>query len=440
MITVQVFVVVLYILVMILCSEIDLLPLNPNCTFASDIKALQFNKARRAVRIELNAIRRCDNPSFVVRLSGTALHKLVLEEHTEHSYLFGYPPILDSGVYFIEVVAVYCTALNPNDYKDKCVEEVQEGRDVVTLPLPLHLEASTTSANSGATNLMSRKQARWVYAPPTDKPELAAPAYLPTRYQKGCGLGGSVFCEAVESELWQHRLYKWTDGPPWEDTMNKYIAIKASARHNRISNNSEAVNVCFVGDSHSRYLTAHAMELSVKVKGLQFVHTKQVNFPNEFSLHLIQEAGCNIVIFSMGQWLLSGRGHEFGHITPYTATKFEAEMFPILEKFSNLQKNTTNTSTVKVFIRSINYNGFGYFTTPCPPTDWRTPPVIDMLNSLSVNMTTQLGLDYIDLNHIIGPLWDSALDFCHPIGAVFTAEVEWVLYHSANTLLLVHAT
>ena len=43
-------------------------------------------------------------------------------------------------------------------------------------------------------------------------------------------------------------------------------------------------------------------------------------------------------------------------------------------------------------------------------------------------LTTEMNIDYIDMNHIMGPLWDSALDFCHPKGAVFTAEVEWILY------------
>jgi hypothetical protein len=50
------------------------------------------------------------------------------------------------------------------------------------------------------------------------------------------------------------------------------------------------------------------------------------------------------------------------------------------------------------------------------------------MNLILVEQTASSDIPYIDLNHIMGPMWDSAPDFCHPEKPVFTAEVEWILF------------
>ena len=85
--------------------------------------------------------------------------------------------------------------------------------------------------------------------------------------------------------------------------------------------------------------------------------------------------------------------------------------------------------TSKVFMRSVNYNGMSVAITHCPPYDHRSPPVIDMMNSVLHRLTMELKIPYIDTNDIMGPMWDSAQDYCHPKGKVFTAEVEYILHY-----------
>eukprot|EP01032_Pedospumella_encystans_P016146 gene16146-18432_t len=35
----------------------------------------------------------------------------------------------------------------------------------------------------------------------------------------------------------------------------------------------------------------------------------------------------------------------------------------------------------------------------------------------------------------MGPMWDSAFDWCHPVGRVATAEVQWILAHILKSSL-----
>jgi hypothetical protein len=76
----------------------------------------------------------------------------------------------------------------------------------------------------------------------------------------------------------------------------------------------------------------------------------------------------------------------------------------------------------------MNYNGLSAMHVACPPYDHRTMPVVDMINRILRTLSQQSGVPLIDTTHIMGPLWDSAQDYNHPVGKVFTAEIEWILH------------
>lgn len=63
----------------------------------------------------------------------------------------------------------------------------------------------------------------------------------------------------------------------------------------------------------------------------------------------------------------------------------------------------------------------------CPPTDWRSPNVIDMYNQITKRLSTRFGFPFIDTNNIVGVLWDSAEDWCHIKGAASEAETTYIL-------------
>jgi hypothetical protein len=85
------------------------------------------------------------------------------------------------------------------------------------------------------------------------------------------------------------------------------------------------------------------------------------------------------------------------------------------------------------YMVDTNYNAMGGLITSCPPADHRHPLVIDMLNRIVRELAQELKVGYVSLHPVIAPQWDSALDYCHPKGKVFTAEAEWVLHHIFST-------
>lgn len=63
----------------------------------------------------------------------------------------------------------------------------------------------------------------------------------------------------------------------------------------------------------------------------------------------------------------------------------------------------------------------------CPPQDWRYPPVIDGYNSIIKSLCEQYNLPFLDTNAIVGPMWDSADDWCHLNQQVGLPEAFYLL-------------
>jgi hypothetical protein len=65
------------------------------------------------------------------------------------------------------------------------------------------------------------------------------------------------------------------------------------------------------------------------------------------------------------------------------------------------------------YLRSMNYNPLGGLIASCPPTDWRSPVVVDGYNTILRRLAKSFNITYIDSTFIVGPMWDSAPDWCH---------------------------
>jgi hypothetical protein len=65
------------------------------------------------------------------------------------------------------------------------------------------------------------------------------------------------------------------------------------------------------------------------------------------------------------------------------------------------------------YLRSMNYNPLGGRIASCPPTDWRSPVVVDGYNAILRRLAKSFHITYIDSNFIVGPMWDSAPDWSH---------------------------
>ena len=430
-------IIVLFFAIAVHCT--DQLELNARATMFNDVKSIAHNATLRQVVIELASHRRCNTPTFRVRLSGTSLYVLDLIMrntvelgHNQHSpvefkdfekprpgtYVFSYPPLYDLGTYFLEVMVVYCVEMRPNDFYSLCAEDVQEGRNILTLPYKFEVLANKTSAITSVA-----RYPRWLLHKELRSSSQAA--LLSTRYQrKGCG----GYCRATPTELIPFNQYDWADGPEYHHLLTKIfqnssmqpsVLDKSSKNMKKIEANNDVVNFCFVGASHSKELKNHANQLNLK----NFIFLAYYSqYPVQFKPQDLIDMECSYVVIGYGQWMAGLSG------IPYQARQYENELKRVVTEVKQLQR----TTNMQVFFRSMNCNGYGARVTACPPLDHRLPPVVDLYNSILRNVSHHAQVEYIDTNHIMGPMWDSAIDFQHPKGRVYTAEVHWILHTVLN--------
>lgn len=401
------------------------LQLNPHSTMFRDVAAVAHNITHNQVIVKLKHSRRCDKPTFVVRMSGTALYLMRMEKRLRHAVIFSYPPVVDTGQYFIEVTALYCRGFNPEAYVGKCIEPPYYGKNIITLPYSINLQGSGNTES---------KRPRWI----RQNHSIIAP--LSTRYQMRIEekAPGEVctpdffktHCQPDLTEMTVHQTYKWVDGPSYSDSLQTLLRLSdaayTSADHTTIADTmNRVITICFVGDSHARDLLRYGDLLPEPLVRVEMVRLSSY-FPQMFNTSQLDEHLCSIAVVSYGQWPLSANVPR-----QWNRTRYGSEMRRMME--STLPPQYAGGT--KVFIRSENYNGLGSYQAHCPPRDHRSMPVIDMANHVAQQLAQELRLDYIDLNHIIGPLWDSAPDFCHPPSQVYGAELGWILYTAFTTLV-----
>jgi hypothetical protein len=403
-----------------------LLPLNNACSIFRDINSITLDASTRILTIELWENRTCVFPTFVVRLSGTALYKLALVQELElldgnMQFQFSYPNIVDSGVYFFEVLVVYCQKINFENLTALCVVPPTNRSNILTDTMPVTL----TSYNSIA-------HGRWVL------PTTEVAVELPSRYQRrNCTheIYYKDWCNFHVEEVVQHMKYNFVEPVSVHETFRKLTEllrkIMIFTETPRSLSYSE-LNFCFVGDSHAKM-----MELALQTAITQYqakrlflpvnVTYYDMKFPYDFRIDSLSALHCSVVIMSAGQWPISHQAK-----VPYSLSQLQRELTAmVLDVVSPVNK--TN-ATLSLFLRSENYAAYGAFTD-CPTNDYRKPPVFDAINAMVKAVAGQLAIHYVDLNDIMGPMWDSALDYNHPYGKVADMEVRRIL-HSVLSVLL----
>lgn len=407
-------------------------PLNQNSSVFTSVASIFHDTSSRQFIIDLQKRRRCEKPVFHVRLSGSAVYLLNLAKHDSqvlaHSsysfmdrrssvYYFAYPELLDAGTYFLEVLVLFCAGFDPLNFVNTCLEDHWQGRNLVNAPYSF-FSSAVPVGNSVGVAKTAVAVPRWKLSDKMKDDPTYTLDLLPTRYQSlYCGEG--LVCEHHKhhSELWQYQLYDFVDAPDWRqayDRLGKPIAT-----------------VCFFGASHERELTAHARNLT-GAAGVPLTFTfVEGRFPEDFQLTPLTQSHCDYGIIGYGQWPVSFQTNALCN-----ADCFRTHMKNVIGRITK----AAYPGPIKLFISSVNYNGMGTFMTSCPPFDHRSPPVIAMLNDVLKQLTTTHDVEYIDLNHIMGPMWDSALDYCHPRGKVFFAEAEWILHHIFTSTAAATAT
>eukprot|EP01032_Pedospumella_encystans_P016087 gene16087-18369_t len=348
------------------------LELNPHAPLASDLESIHHDIHACQIIVKLQPSRRCRKPTLRIRISGTSLLIMKLDETTATAeadkLVYTYPQLVDEGVYFVEVLVLFCTSFDPEHFYNTCLENGEGGSNIVTLPYSFHVAANETAEK--------RNLPRWVLS---DKQN---PTILTTRYQKrACMLNNHPApCGESHADVLPYDVYDWVDGPGYAVELAEVLTLSRTEEENKESITAE-----------------------------------------QFEIDWLKSYQCSYAVVTYGQWPASERVN--GH--PYPQSKFQEEMRRVVTLLQKYDPKQT-----QVFLRSINYNGLGARHTACPPGDFRSPPVIDMYNSVLRKLVKELNVPFIDLIHIIGPKWDAAQDWSHPVGKVATAEIEWILYKS----------
>jgi len=187
--------------------------------------------------------------------------------------------------------------------------------------------------------------------------------------------------------------------------------------------------ICFVGASHARMLVKHAKAVVAVLNMLAGTNIQFDHLEYFYASDLTKEAidqiisnNCTKVVVGTGQW---DAGWPKGRPTSFIdyARTLDYAIPLIMKMFP---------SSRHAFFRSTHYNPIGDSIGACPPTDWRSPPVIDMYNEITEMACKAHSMPWIDTRNIMSVMWDRAGDWCHYDDV--TSDVEAI--HILRTIFL----
>ncbi|GFH48980.1 hypothetical protein CTEN210_05460 [Chaetoceros tenuissimus] len=240
------------------------------------------------------------------------------------------------------------------------------------------------------------------------------PAPLQTRYQRqNCRGAKTSKKECLESGS-MDRFSSYS----YEFLNSNFIQY-----HNLQKNNE--LKICAGGQSHARFLSNHLSLIltDLNITSIEIGHVP-LSYPREMSSRRIINRAklCNITILGLGQW---SAGKKPRKVIP--ATLFEDYFKELEQGILFWKKNNIN-----FFFRKTHYNPLGDIKNTCPPTDWRSPSVIDGYNEITRFLTKKHNITFIESGSVIDAMWDSAEDFCHYSGKEGRTEALFFLQKILN--------
>mmetsp|Transcript_13733 Transcript_13733/g.20703 ORF Transcript_13733/g.20703 Transcript_13733/m.20703 type:complete len:477 (+) Transcript_13733:131-1561(+) len=370
---------------------------------ASEIKTISHIPRKRQIVITHRS-RLCANPYVIGRLSGEYVSivqnwtRLPINDTAEAlSQLVGHYNVPSKGKYYLEIIGLLCNDLSwDGEYKHVCLEDPSYMKLTDDWA---HIYVDSLGANE---NTLDRdvvighwKMSNKVVSMP-----------LQTRYQpEGCRGNKDERCFLPMS--------KDRFDPYQFEFQNQNTTFLIQDRVMAANEANHNILLCFVGLSHAREMAA-AVNLWLQKWNTSNINAVSVDaqFPRLVNRQFIQSKiigrKCTRTVIAAGQWSV-GRtppGSKYAGLPP---TQFPQYRDEIHNMIVDLQASDANG----IFLRSIHYNSLGDVKLTCPPQDWRHPAVIDQLNMIIKNLTQSMGVQFIDTSQIIGPMWDTAGDFCH---------------------------
>ena len=365
-------------------AEVSQLSLNPKSTISADVQSVAHDSGNREVSIELKSTRKCEYPTFIVRLSGPSMYTLDMKAPTSGeagTFRYSYPLLVDKGKYNLEVLILYCKKVEKSTIKEVCVESVQDGANIVNLPYSFQVSASKVNETRG----------RWIYAPWEYR-------YIPTRHQS-----------AQHNDYVQLEYFSYVDGRPLHRNLVKAVALLNSTA-------PYTINVCMVGTTHAAELIDPGHFVNFDLEGnVRFLHfpSKQ---PGDLNVTKVFHADCGYVVLDYGDD--SFRGSNIPSVE-----SFLTDMRTLIKRVSRPEYE----GPLQFFVRSMHYAPLNEQASACPPTDIRTPPIANLINTEVKAIAAEFDVGYIDLSRVQAPMWDATKDWVHFLRKVYYAEVAWIV-------------
>ena len=196
-----------------------------------------------------------------------------------------------------------------------------------------------------------------------------------------------------------------------------------------VRNATRGGGVCLLGASHARKICAMIEDcIYFEVRFFTSrVHYAR-NTTNGASASIMRnvtarigaERLCDQIVVTTGQW---DGGFPMHRLT--SLRMFSDELAASVRLLRQLLLNIS--VPIGLSLMTTNYNPPNCQNSLCPATDWRAPPVIDAYNAKIQELAVAESLRLVNLEPIIGPVWDAASDWCHPDLKVLEAEATAVL-------------
>jgi hypothetical protein len=366
---------------------------------SSGIDSISHYPAQAKIVIQLqgtNETRTCVKPKFVGRLSGPYLSTIAWQSQLDNDQIVGYYQVPAPGRYFVEIISVLCNDFEfDTDFEKICLED------------PSHHRVTTDDASVDVVVAATSSQATGYYQW-TSQTE---PSSLHTRYQpnncRGTNSSKPRCTEPATLDRFAPYHFVWKN-----DDAELLPASSAS---------DDETKLCLVGLSHARELKVH-MYNWLQNWNVSDIHLQyfEARYPTDISARFVKRtvnSNCTKVILGLGQWPAGKKPR--GYRPPTLFPAFKEQMINVIKLFQE-----ANSS---LYLRSIHYNPLGDLITQCPPKDWRSPATIDGYNAIIRQVSSEFNTPFINTHFIMGPLWDSAEDWCHYRGLAGSVEALYIL-------------
>ena len=199
-----------------------------------------------------------------------------------------------------------------------------------------------------------------------------------------------------------------------------------------------AYKMCFVGDSHMRYLyndvllallggADYNVEFPKQARQEPLFRFVNVRFDSDLDDALSVVAyECAVVFANFGQWLLGWPGDR-----PWTVAEYAREVDDALHR---LKAALTYPDRVGPD-RPLNQSLYWLLQEPCPqsevfvcpPSDWRTDPWTRAYNEKAAQVADMHGVRVLDVFSIYEAVQELTTDGCHYISPMTSAAVDAIL-------------